>query len=93
MKSKSDLCLSCMRCCKKVAIMTNYRFIDAHAMDFYNARGLTCVNLVGMLAIVLEEACPYLGDSGCKIYNDRPKWCRTYDGRLDPLTDCAWEGE
>lgn len=35
--------------------------------------------------------CPMLGDSGCTIYDARPRTCRTYDCRVFPATGVAVE--
>lgn len=33
-----------------------------------------------------EGRCPMLGDDGCRIYEDRPRTCRTYDCRVFAAT-------
>ena len=91
-KTKNDLCLECLECCKKLKIPVG-RFLDFNARDFYNAREIDIIFSPNeeMLMFVLPHTCPKLTPEGCSIYEDRPLACRVYDGRTDPVVDCKWK--
>lgn len=61
------------------------------AVEFYKTKGFEVGEHQGQLGLILQIPCEQLTAFGCKIYNDRPKWCRLYDGREDPFVDCLWE--
>ena len=94
-KEKSDLCLTCLACCKALAIPTPYVYSNAEFKEFYRVRGCGIVPVTGeeFSLVWLRIACPHLTIEGCDIYEDRPEWCKKYDGRLDPLMKdiCKWE--
>jgi len=83
------ICCYCQYCCQRIGIQTNYPFEDEF-VEFYSARGFTCVDINGKLFVYRNESCPYLSDFGCKIYNNRPKVCMSYDGRVDFGNKCLW---
>ena len=92
-KLKSDLCLKCFECCKLTVIPTAYDKDNKKAWEFYEAKGFK-VGTHGeaeLIHVIIPWHCAMLTPFGCKIYKDRPKWCRLYDGRLDPFVKhCLW---
>jgi len=92
---KSELCLKCMECCKKTIAPLVFRDDDQNAIDFYKIKGFRVIDRHGQLGLVIETPCEQLAAFGCKMYNDRPKWCRLYDGTKDPFMEgkCLWEKE
>jgi len=65
------------------------------ALEFYERKGCRVFNAGGTLVIAVEHKCPELTAFGCRSYEDRPTWCRQYDGRRDPLMaeKCLWSKE
>ena len=88
MKTKSELCLECLECCKFVRIPVLHMTDDLG--EFFKARGISLSHESGMLFAIIRHICPWLTPKGCKIYEDRPNICREYDGRDDPVVDCKW---
>jgi len=84
-----------MKCCKALHIPTIFA---AHpdVLSFYEARGIrTVIDVHGRVIIEIQGACPQLTLLGCKIYTQRPIYCRVYDGRRDPYLrdECLWGKE
>ena len=91
MKSKSELCLDCLECCKVIGWYVNST--DIHMAAFYLARGCKLYKYNdSILLVTLPHICEQLGEEGCKIYESRPLICRMYDGRNDPCMKgkCLW---
>jgi len=89
----SARCLKCMECCKILVIPLAYNADNEAMLAFYKARGHEIQVKNDIPYIVLKENCPHLNlDSGCNIYDNRPEWCRIYDGRFDPFVreKCLW---
>lgn len=91
MTEKEKLCLKCMACCKITVAPLVFPSDSKGAEAFYRARGYETGERRGQLCLILQIPCAQLTAFGCKMYNDRPKWCRQYDGRTDPFIDCLWE--
>ncbi len=91
-KLRSDLCLKCFECCKLTVIPTAYDKDNKEALEFYEAKGFKVVKFAAdLLHVVIAIDCANLTPFGCKIYANRPKWCKIYDGRLDPFVPvCLW---
>jgi len=89
-KTKNELCLECMECCKIIKIPVG-RFLDLDSRTFYSARGIDIVNIDDVLWFVLPHTCEQLTPEGCRVYECRPKACRVYDGRKDPVVNCKWK--
>jgi Fe-S-cluster containining protein len=97
-EDKSKICLSCLACCKKFWTVVTDDLANPDIRELYEARGWTChmgiVKGKRTNAIVTDlMPCPNLTPFGCKVYPERPKICRTYDGRKDPFmaSDCKWK--
>jgi len=90
---KQALCLTCLKCCKLIAFPTLYPN-NKIVKELYETRGwLTKYDeKMDTLWIYKEVPCQHLGPKGCLIYNKRPKACKGYDGRNDPILkeDCLW---
>jgi hypothetical protein len=95
---KSQLCLQCMACCKKLvmALPDMYVGVRLVAKEFYEARGHRVrYSLIHKnFYIVFDEVCPHLTKKGCDIY-DTPKMplnCKIFDGRNHEETrgECLW---
>jgi len=91
-KKKSELCMSCLECCKWIIFTVPY---SVNAFQYYMARGCRVMD-VGRsryIQVLVPSICPQLNEIfGCAIYENRPEACRLYDGRKDPfLKDiCKW---
>jgi Fe-S-cluster containining protein len=72
-----------------------YRPDYKEALEFYKTRGCKLVYADGLMLVAMEYVCPHLTPEGCSIYEDRPDWCRQYDGRKDPVVaeKCLWGKE
>ena len=89
-KTKSELCLECLACCRVVKIPLGMGYMNSNAMVFCDARGFDIVLEDGIYFVVIPSTCPQLSEDGCKIYEDRPVSCREYDGRTDTAVNCLW---
>lgn len=89
-KEKSRICLSCMKCCKKVYFRLHPT--DYSGIQFYITRGLDVRFFESYVYIVVDQTCQHLTDKGCDIYETRPYSCKIFDGRLDPILPdlCEW---
>lgn len=86
----SELCKRCQKCCKEVAIESQYPYCD-EVIEFYEARGFEVkVGSNNCAFISAKIPCPHLTDSGCNIYNNRPKTCQDFNGLIDFNGDCLW---
>jgi len=95
---KQELCLRCMECCKVIGIPSIYNPEYDQMIHFYTIRGCSIKKggLDNSVAIVVVPyPCPELSPLGCKSYEDRPLWCRLYDGKIDPVVrdKCLWNKE
>lgn len=91
MKTKSELCLECLKCCREIGWYVNSR--DLHMIHFYGTRGCEMFDDGnGSVLVTMPAVCKQLTDKGCGVYKDRPLVCRTYDGRNDPKLkgECLW---
>ena len=94
-KEKSDLCLSCLKCCTQIRIPFSGS-IDNDTYKFYKARGIKFIEISGggrrQVYVTMKMQCPQLTDLGCKIYPVRPRACREFRGDIDPemITSCLW---
>ncbi len=92
-KLKSDLCLKCIECCKIMGFYINAK--DVEAVQFYDKRGCR-LSLVTpeIISVTIDRVCPELSENGCKIYENRPRICKNFDGRLHNETKgiCLWNG-
>ena len=92
-KLKSELCLSCMECCKSIIVPTFPSYVQepslAKLLEMRNVK-YSVTNMGPFLLI--PSACKFLTDKGCKIYDKRPDVCRNYDGRNIPMMKgiCKW---
>ena len=93
-EKKEKLCLQCMECCKILAVpITWAEYISADAIEFYMTRGCWFAPITGgRRGLVIPYPCQHLTPEGCDIYENRPKVCKEYDGRKDPLMkdECLW---
>jgi len=90
-KTKSELCLECLACCRVVKIpLFGVGCLNGDALEFCDVRGLEIVLEDGVYFVVIPHVCPQLSVDGCKIYEDRPVSCREYDGRTDSAINCLW---
>lgn len=85
--AENKICIACQECCKWLTFQV--QIPDQLIKDYikvYNSRGCR-VHSIGnnALAVMVPSICPQLTSFGCKIYRDRPKLCRLYDGRKDSL--------
>lgn len=74
--SPADLCAACGLCCDG----TLFHSVDLSAtdrIDVLRARGLTIKEKRGEAAF--RQPCPAHDGNGCRIYEDRPERCRSYD--------------
>ena len=102
MDKKQELCLSCMACCNVILIplpplkrkAMELTFYCDDAVEFWRTRN--CRPWIDDQAVdwmIIDYPCPQLGPKGCGIYENRPRYCRNYDGRLDPWIKkiCKWK--
>jgi hypothetical protein len=87
-QEKQKLCLNCMLCCKFIVIA-----LAGADLDLCLTRGLSIFHSEksNKSLVRIPHVCQQL-DNGCKIYEDRPDNCRSYDGRQDPTLkeQCLW---
>jgi len=97
-KNRSDLCLSCLACCKTLRI-PYAGDVSIESVSFYKARGIKLVEVMEggrrRIYAILDHICPKLTEMGCSIYPVRPRSCRLFDGSKDWQTSkvCAWNKE
>ena len=93
-KRKSQLCLQCMACCQQLNLPI-LRAPHKDVIAFYETRGLNVQVLDNIIYILLDHTCAQLTGFGCKIYAQRPRACKDYDGRKDPFMKdrCLWGKE
>lgn len=92
---KQELCLQCQECCKVLGVPSPFPIDYAAGREFYERRGCKVVNVEGRLVVAVESRCPELTSFGCRSYDNRPEWCRLYDGRKDAILrdKCLWGKE
>jgi len=92
MDEKQKLCLSCMECCKTIAIPFDYFKLSDEDFKFYKLRGAKFVTIEQGPFMILDLPCPHLTSEGCSIYKERLRICREYDGRKVPFMKdkCKW---
>lgn len=90
--TKQRLCLSCMECCKIVAVRAAINPENELTRSFYSARGCRILPTDHLPLVIIPFPCPNLTDTGCSIYGKRPLACQMYDGRNDPIMKhiCLW---
>lgn len=90
---REKACISCQLCCKLLAVPTGFA-PDAWdvARDFFKTRGTATVLVGDILFVIVEQPCQHLTILGCRIYHERPRACREFDGLRDPIMrqHCAW---
>ena len=102
MDKKQELCLSCMACCHVLLVPLpklgkhsfERTFCSVKAIEFWKVRGCKpWMSDNGQEWMVIDFPCPQIGPKGCGIYEDRPHYCRTQDGRNNPWTRkvCKWK--
>lgn len=66
-------CIKCGQCCQQI----NFRIpLDPDLADLFSAHYGHRVNATG---ITVEHRCVHLGDDNlCKIYENRPEYCRNF---------------
>jgi Fe-S-cluster containining protein len=91
-KKKSELCLKCLECCKVVMFRARLDPDNSRTQEFAYARGCSFLKMPDGPLVVIPFPCPNLTAEGCKIYENRPLACQTFDGRKDPLVGdkCKW---
>lgn len=79
-------CRKCQACCKELTIVTRSRQPAKLEVAFYQARGeKTYFDEDGYLNVVLKNReCEQLTEFGCKIYDERPLYCKIFTGKDDP---------
>lgn len=80
-EEKTKLCLQCKLCCKLLHFAIPY---DFNSSQFYLARGLRFSYEPKLDSVMVEipHVCPHLDEvTGCKIYEDRPDACKSFDCR------------
>ena len=102
MDKKQQLCLSCMACCHVLLIplpkygksQTFDTFYSPKVTEFWRTRGCRAwMDDQGNDWMIIDFPCPQIGPKGCMIYEDRPYFCRTGDGRKIPHINrvCKWK--
>lgn len=91
-EKKQHLCLTCLECCKNLAIPFDYHKLSEDEIKFYKMRGIEFITTNKSPYMIFNLPCSMLTDKGCSIYKDRPKICREYDGREVPFMKykCKW---
>ena len=91
-KRKQELCLSCLECCRTLAIPFDHYSLDEDDIKFYKMRGVELLTITQGPYLLVPSVCPHLTENGCDIYKDRPKICKDYDGREVPFMKykCKW---
>ncbi len=81
----SDICVECQECCKWLTFVLHVPDRE-YFTEVYEARGCTVrKELSGdRLIVMVPQTCQHLdAQLGCLIYEDRPQYCVSYDGRED----------
>ncbi len=82
-------CGGCTACCR------SYQFVHIEPDEVATLRRIDPALLVPapgrppghlVMGYDADGRCPMLGDGGCRIYEDRPRTCRTYDCRVFAAT-------
>ena len=86
MTEENKICIKCQECCRWLNFIVDPSVIEAFG-EVYRVRGCVITMLEGANAasILVPSVCPHLGVLGCRIYKQRPNYCRTYDARHDPF--------
>lgn len=85
----SEMCIKCNLCCRFITIHTQYLWLKDH-VQFFQARGFTCIQEHGFLKLEFGLTCQQLGvDGKCKIYDNRPEDCRKFDCNYQKLASIA----
>lgn len=97
-EKSTEKCIECSECCKYLAVPSAFSCADENVRDFYEKRGCNLYkNKQGIWMVVLEYPCKYLNPDGkgCSIYENRPYFCKIYDGRNDAIMKdiCKLEDE
>lgn len=107
---RQRLCLECLECCRSLTFSVpmhpmlgeRTREVLEIYRSFYGVRGCRSaaeLDYMGVrgrhfLHVSVPLPCQYLTESGCAVYSQRPRICRLYDGRKDPMVRarCKWRG-
>lgn len=92
---KSELCLKCLKCCDYIAVRSIVNPNNFFERQFYQTRGCTTMVIDNQTLVFIPFRCPHVTKDGCDIYENRPHYCKTYDGRKDPFMKdtCLWGKE
>lgn len=83
---RQSICKKCQACCTYLVIEVKVGHATDIALEFYRTRGIrTTQPLFGKMSLLIPHRCPYLGPTGCSIYESRPEACRVYDASNDPF--------
>jgi len=77
------ICMQCKECCRWMTFILTRP--TQSLLEAYRARGCKVKTINENFHIMVPSVCPHLSDFGCSIYHTRPRVCRDYDGRLDPV--------
>ncbi len=90
-KAGELICATCGKCCRYMTFILEFSPIEAKdRIEFYETRGSKVYKLPNnKYAVRVFSPCSFMVEGvGCRIYNDRPWLCQTYDGRTDPFLNC-----
>ncbi|RLC88837.1 MAG: hypothetical protein DRJ03_00950 [Chloroflexi bacterium] len=79
MTPEQKICVECQECCKWLVF-----YLDKETLAFYKEVYETRGCEINANALFVNAPCQHLTKDGCAIYEHRPIYCRTYNGRLDP---------
>jgi Fe-S-cluster containining protein len=95
-KRKQKLCLECQNCCKYLHFILPPN-TERTLIIYYKERGLIVEEIEegpwqGYYILELYIPCVHLTEDGCNIYDNRPRYCREYDGLNDIAMrkKCMW---
>jgi Fe-S-cluster containining protein len=77
-RNGSDLCVACGLCCKGMFHEQARAFPEE--VPWLETKGFTVS--ADPQGLTFSLPCSYLGATGCSLYQERPKTCRTYQCRL-----------
>jgi len=86
-KEQQEICVKCQECCKWVTFTLSPSDGYRNKMrDYYSHRGFDVVSSVDrFMPVMIPSPCPHLTKDGCNVYENRPDYCKEYDGREDPF--------
>lgn len=86
MTPTQKICIRCQECCRWMTFILDNVTVET-LRPIYEARGCRFEPIEGhnATALMVPSTCQQLTKDGCAIYEDRPQYCRDYDGRDDPF--------